>query len=71
MLSPGDIICDCGNEHFEVTNRREVEARAHDIVWMGVGVSGGEEGARYGPAMMVGGVKKGYERYGRSDHFFF
>lgn len=54
-LSPGDIIIDGGNSHFVDTNRRCQELEAKGINFVGCGVSGGEEGARYGPSLMPGG----------------
>ncbi len=55
LLKPGDIIIDGGNSHYEDTRRRTVDLEARGLLFIGVGVSGGEEGARNGPAMMPGG----------------
>lgn len=55
LLSPGDIIIDGGNSHFADTDRRCKELEAHGLRFVGCGVSGGEEGARYGPSLMPGG----------------
>jgi 6-phosphogluconate dehydrogenase len=55
FLEPGDIIIDGGNSHFPDTNRRCRELAAKGIRFVGAGVSGGEEGARYGPSIMPGG----------------
>lgn len=64
LLSPEDLIMDCGNSHYTDTNRR-VEALAKDnLHFMGVGVSGGEAGARFGPSIMPGGSQDAYERIG-------
>lgn len=59
-LEPGDIVIDGGNEWYENTERRQRELAAKGIVEIGMGVSGGEEGARHGPAMMPGGDKEAY-----------
>lgn len=55
FLSPNDIIIDGGNSNFTDTNRRCLELSLKGIHFVGCGVSGGEEGARYGPSMMPGG----------------
>jgi len=54
-LEKGDIIIDGGNSHFPDSNRRFEELKQKDILFVGSGVSGGEEGARYGPSLMPGG----------------
>ncbi len=54
-LSPGDIIIDGGNSLFEDTIRRTEYVEAHGLLYVGTGVSGGEEGARRGPSIMPGG----------------
>ena len=54
-LSPGDIIIDGGNSLFEDTIRRTEYVEAHGLLYIGTGVSGGEEGARRGPSIMPGG----------------
>ncbi len=54
-LAPGDIIIDGGNSLFTDTNRRCAELKAKGILYVGAGISGGEEGARYGPSIMPGG----------------
>ncbi|KAL1933282.1 hypothetical protein VTP01DRAFT_7372 [Rhizomucor pusillus] len=54
-LEKGDIIIDGGNSHFPDTNRRCKELAGKGILYVGSGVSGGEEGARYGPSLMPGG----------------
>lgn len=56
LLSPGDIIIDGGNSHFDDTNRRCAELESKGLCFVGCGVSGGEEGARYGPSLMPGGT---------------
>jgi 6-phosphogluconate dehydrogenase len=55
VLSPGDIIIDGGNSDFRDTNRRHEELKAAGLRFLGVGVSGGEEGALKGPSLMPGG----------------
>ena len=54
-LVAGDIIIDGGNSHFPDTNRRYSALKEKKIRYLGVGVSGGEEGARFGPSIMPGG----------------
>ena len=56
----GDIIIDGGNSHFPDTNRRCKYLAEKGIRYMGAGVSGGEEGARYGPSIMPGGWSKAH-----------
>ncbi|EGV61936.1 decarboxylating 6-phosphogluconate dehydrogenase [Yamadazyma tenuis ATCC 10573] len=56
-LEKGDIIIDGGNSHFPDSNRRYTELNEKGILFVGSGVSGGEEGARYGPSLMPGGHK--------------
>ena len=59
-LSEGDLIIDGGNSNFQDTIRRNKDLAAKGIRFMGTGISGGEEGARYGPAMMPGGTPESY-----------
>src|SRR6185369_11649659 len=54
-LEPGDIIIDGGNSLFEDTNRRTKYVESKGLLYIGTGVSGGEEGARHGPSIMPGG----------------
>jgi len=54
-LSKGDIIIDGGNSHYPDTSRRVKDLAAKGLLFVGSGVSGGEEGARYGPSLMPGG----------------
>lgn len=61
-LEEGDIVVDGGNSYFEDTNRRVKELAAKKIHFFGMGISGGEKGARFGPSMMPGGDKSAYER---------
>ncbi|XP_018802423.1 PREDICTED: 6-phosphogluconate dehydrogenase, decarboxylating [Bactrocera latifrons] len=55
LLTPGDVIIDGGNSEYQDTARRCDELRAKKILYVGSGVSGGEEGARHGPSLMPGG----------------
>jgi 6-phosphogluconate dehydrogenase len=55
LLEPGDILIDGGNTHFPDTNRRLAEAKKRGLLYVGTGVSGGEEGALKGPSIMPGG----------------
>jgi 6-phosphogluconate dehydrogenase len=55
LLSPGDIVIDGGNTQFQDTRRRHQQLAQHQIEFVGMGVSGGEYGARHGPSLMVGG----------------
>ena len=61
-LKTGDLIIDAGNSHFNDTDLRPASWPAKGIHFLGVGVSGGEEGARHGPSIMPGGPKEAYER---------
>ncbi len=56
-LEPGDIIIDGGNSLFDDTNRRVKYVESKGLLYIGTGVSGGEEGARRGPSIMPGGSK--------------
>ncbi len=60
LLAKGDIIIDSGNSHFTDTSRRALELKEQGIHFFGMGISGGEEGARFGPSMMPGGDKEAY-----------
>jgi len=59
-LDVGDIILDGGNSFFEDTRRREKDLKEKGIYYVGTGVSGGEKGARLGPAIMPGGDREAY-----------
>jgi 6-phosphogluconate dehydrogenase len=61
FLEKGDLLVDAGNEFFPNTERRTKELEAAGIRYFGMGVSGGEKGARHGPSMMPGGDKAAYE----------
>ncbi|THJ66976.1 NADP-dependent phosphogluconate dehydrogenase [Arthrobacter echini] len=64
LLDPGDIVIDGGNSHFEHTRRREATLAGQDLHFVGVGVSGGEEGALLGPSIMPGGSRESYDWVG-------
>ena len=56
------MIIDAGNANFHDTRRRAAEAEAPGSPYLGIGVSGGEEGARHGPSIMGGGPKPAWDR---------
>jgi 6-phosphogluconate dehydrogenase len=60
LLDENDVVVDGGNEHFAITERRALHFRERKIHFFGMGVSGGEEGARRGPALMPGGDPEAY-----------
>ena len=60
LLTQGDVIIEGGNSHFKDTEKRAKQLSAAGIHFLGMGVSGGEEGALKGPALMIGGVKEAY-----------
>lgn len=60
LLSEGDIVIDAGNSYFEDTNRRVAELKSKKLHFMGIGVSGGEKGARKGPSIMPGGDSEAF-----------
>jgi 6-phosphogluconate dehydrogenase len=59
-LDKGDLIIDAGNSHFTDTDLRAKTLQEKGLHFFGMGVSGGEEGARHGPSMMPGGPKQAY-----------
>ncbi|MCY4085832.1 MAG: decarboxylating NADP(+)-dependent phosphogluconate dehydrogenase [Actinomycetia bacterium] len=59
-LEPGDIVIDGGNSNYEDSIRRAAELGEQDILFVGSGVSGGEEGARHGPSLMPGGDERAW-----------
>ena len=61
-LSPNDIMIDAGNANFRDTMRRFRELDNSGLTFIGMGVSGGEEGARHGPSIMVGGAEASWKR---------
>ena len=62
LMSKDDIIIDAGNANFRDTMRRFAELDGSGLTYIGMGVSGGEEGARHGPSIMVGGTEASYAR---------
>ncbi len=62
FLSAGDLLIDGGNSHYLDTKRRVENLKEHDIDFIGMGVSGGEKGARFGPAIMPGGARQAYHK---------
>lgn len=64
LLDPQDLIIDAGNANYHDTNRRADEAESKGPRFMGIGVSGGEEGARFGPSIMGGGAKDAWDQVG-------
>jgi 6-phosphogluconate dehydrogenase len=64
LLEPGDMIIDGGNAHFKDTRRREAKLRERSLHFVGMGVSGGEEGALNGPSIMPGGSRESYRALG-------
>ena len=61
LLSKGDILIDGGNSHYRDTEKRQVALQQHGMHFIGMGVSGGEEGALHGPSMMPGGNREACE----------
>ncbi len=62
LLGAEDMIVDAGNANFRDTRRRAADAEAAGVPFLGIGVSGGEEGARHGPSIMGGGPRAGWDR---------
>ncbi len=62
LLMQDDLIIDAGNANFHETERRSAEATAAGVPFLGIGVSGGEEGARHGPSIMGGGTRASWDR---------
>jgi 6-phosphogluconate dehydrogenase len=61
LVAPGDIIIDGGNAYYKDTLRREKKCKAQGINFLGVGISGGEEGALKGPSLMPGGPRDAWQ----------
>ncbi len=61
ILDPGDIVLDTGNSHYKESKRRIEHCTNYQVEFLGVGVSGGEKGARFGPSIMPGGSMTAYE----------
>ena len=64
LLEPGDMLIDGGNAHFKDTRRREAALKQQNLHFVGMGVSGGEEGALLGPSIMPGGSAESYQALG-------
>jgi len=62
LLEKNDIVIDGGNSHYKDTERRQTDLKKKKINFIGMGVSGGEEGALNGPSMMPGGDEKAYKK---------
>lgn len=62
LASAGDLLIDAGNADFHDTRRRTSELEAKGLSFLGMGVSGGAEGARRGPAIMAGGTRESWDR---------
>ncbi|WP_419913768.1 NADP-dependent phosphogluconate dehydrogenase [Hoeflea sp.] len=62
LLGGDDLIIDAGNANFRDTNRRAQQAGQSGALFLGIGVSGGEEGARHGPSIMGGGPRPAWDR---------
>jgi 6-phosphogluconate dehydrogenase len=62
LLDPGDVIIDGGNSLFSDTDVRRKAVAEKGLRYLGVGISGGESGARHGPSLMPGGPREAYER---------
>jgi 6-phosphogluconate dehydrogenase len=62
VLTTNDIIIDAGNANYNDTVRRDAELNGSGLTFIGMGISGGEEGARHGPSIMVGGLEASYKR---------
>jgi 6-phosphogluconate dehydrogenase len=61
LLEPGDVVIDGGNAHVADTRRRDAALRERGLHFVGMGISGGEEGALHGPSLMPGGSAEAYE----------
>jgi len=62
LLQKDDLIIDSGNSYFKDTDLRTIRLKNNGILFMGMGISGGEEGARHGASIMPGGQQEAYER---------
>jgi 6-phosphogluconate dehydrogenase len=62
LMGKDDLIIDAGNANFQDTERRAATAQAKGLAYLGIGVSGGEDGARHGPSIMGGGPKEAWDR---------
>lgn len=62
LLDKGDLIADLGNSNYAETERRVTELESEGLEFIGMGISGGADGARHGPSIMAGGSKKSWAR---------
>ena len=62
-MRPNDTIVDCSNEYYRVSRTRGARCKSRKVNYLGTGLSGGAEGARTGPALMIGGTKSAYEMH--------
>src|SRR5215470_5967027 len=62
LLQPGDLVMDGGNSHWRDSERRAGALAEQEIAFLGLGISGGEVGARLGPSIMAGGDPAAYDR---------
>lgn len=69
FLDPDDLIIDAGNANFRDTIRRAKEAEEKGPQFLGIGVSGGAEGARHGPSIMGGGTQSAWDRVADPDRY--
>lgn len=60
LLEPGDILVDGGNSFFRDTEQRSQQVEAKELLYLGMGISGGEEGALWGPSLMPSGHRQAY-----------
>jgi 6-phosphogluconate dehydrogenase len=65
LLDEGDVLIDGGNSFFKDTVRRAAELEQKGILYLGAGVSGGEEGALKGPSIMPGGSREAWKKVGK------
>ena len=70
LLEPGDTIIDCANEHYTNSVQREKLCGTYQVNYLGTGMSGGANGALYGPAVMIGGRKSVYDAQKSYLHSF-
>ena len=61
LLDKGDVIADLGNSYYRDTERRVADCEANGLLFLGMGISGGAEGARHGPSIMAGGSKSSWD----------
>lgn len=62
-MDQGDTIIDCSNEHYDVSLEKSKYCDEHDIDYLGVGMSGGAQGALHGPAVMIGGKRDVFQKH--------